>query len=412
MPKTAIETKTRSELVIGTPILIIASITAMLTGPGQTIGVSVFIDHFVSDLSLSRSQISTAYLIGTLAGSTAMPFVGRFVDRRGVRISQVVVGVLFGLSLLYMSTVNGLIMLSIGFIGIRMLGQGSLSMISTVTVQLRFVTQRGMAIGIFAMVTGGLMALMPIGLNWVIEAAGWRSAWRVAAIVIWLTVIPLGALGLRSMPRPLDAKNQPATSTPRLIGMTRGEAVRCRSFWVIAVMSTTASMLSTALNFHQIDLLGDAGLTSSEAASMFLPQVIGSIVAGLVIGTIADKIGTRYLPVVPMVLLVIVHLVGADLSRGAIVFAYAILLGSMGGATRSASATLMPDWFGTAHIGSIQGVMTLAVVAGSALGPISLSLAEEALGGYRPALLSLAVIPAMATIFAATAPRPPRPETG
>ena len=61
-----------------------AVLASALTGPGQTIGVSVFIDHFVDDLSLSRPQVSTAYLIGTLTGSIFLPAVGRFIDRNGV----------------------------------------------------------------------------------------------------------------------------------------------------------------------------------------------------------------------------------------------------------------------------------------------------------------------------------------
>ena len=59
----------------GYGILGLATITSVLTGPGQTIGVSVFIDHFVTDLGLSRSQVSTAYLIGTLSGAALLPRV-------------------------------------------------------------------------------------------------------------------------------------------------------------------------------------------------------------------------------------------------------------------------------------------------------------------------------------------------
>ena len=60
--------KTRAPILRGESglIFLTAVLAAGLTGPGQTIGVSVFIDHFVEDLALSRPLVSTAYLIGTL----------------------------------------------------------------------------------------------------------------------------------------------------------------------------------------------------------------------------------------------------------------------------------------------------------------------------------------------------------
>ena len=124
-------------LTRGWVILALASVTSAMTGPGQTIGVSVFIDHFVDDLGVSRSSVGVAYLIGTLVGASLLPMVGRYVDRRGVRIAQVIVGGLFAAALVNMSFVQGIVWLAIGFTGIRFLGQGSLSLVSTVTVQIR-----------------------------------------------------------------------------------------------------------------------------------------------------------------------------------------------------------------------------------------------------------------------------------
>ena len=92
---------------------------AGLTGPGQTIGVSVFTDHFVDDLDLGRSTVSTAYLVGTLGGAMLLPTVGRTVDRIGVRRAQMIIGICFALALAYMSTVGSLVMLALGFFGIR-----------------------------------------------------------------------------------------------------------------------------------------------------------------------------------------------------------------------------------------------------------------------------------------------------
>jgi MFS family permease len=82
-----------------------------------------------------------------------------------------------------------------------------------------------------------------------------------------------------------------------------------------------------------------------------------------------------------------------------VVIVYSIVLGATGGAVRTASATLLPGWFGTSHLGSIQGALTFFNVAASAIGPVVLSIAQGAFGDYSPAILVLAVIPAAALVF-------------
>lgn len=394
-------------------ILLWAVLTSALTGPGQTLGVSVFIDHFVDDLGLSRTQVSGAYLVGTLCASLFLPAVGRFIDRRGVRVAQIIIGVLFAAALVNMSTVGGLISLAIGFTGIRLLGQGSLSLISTVTISLRFPTNRGTAIGLFSTLSGGLMALAPLALAGAIAAFGWRDAWLVAGLVIAVTVVPIAWFGLAPMPTTsADSRTRPATSSTvrDARSYNRSEALRTRGFWILAAVSASIGMLATALNFHQIDLLGDAGLSEDAAAAMFLPQVIGSTIAGFGFGYIADRVGSRYLLAVGMAMLITTHVLAAVASPGLAVITYAVMLGATGGATRTVTATLLPEWFGTAHLGAIQGTLTLLNVGATALGPVTLALAEGRFGSYPPAVLGLSVIPFAALLFSLTNPFPNDPD--
>ena len=63
-----------------------------MTAPGQTVGVSVFVDPMIADLGVSRSEISIAYFVGTLTGATALPSVGRWIDRVGVRRVMLIIG--------------------------------------------------------------------------------------------------------------------------------------------------------------------------------------------------------------------------------------------------------------------------------------------------------------------------------
>ncbi len=395
-------TTPRSEFASGGWIILAwASITAALTGPGQTIGVSVFIDFFVDDLSLSRSQVSGAYLVGTLAGAAALPTIGKLVDGRGVRVMQVIIGALFAAALVNMSFVNGLVWLAIGFAGIRFLGQGSLTLVSNVTVALSFTRQRGTAIGIFSMVTSGLMALVPVALNATIDGVGWRDAWLYSAGFIALTVVPIGWFGLRSLPTGTTVRR--GTEAPPPVAsdgsFTRSEAVRTRSFWMLASVSAAAGMLGTALNFHQIDLMGEAGISASSAATLFIPQVLGSTLAGLFVGYLSDRLGTRYVPSAGMALLVIAHLVAGVMAPGAIAIIYAVALGGMGGAVRTGVGTLLPSWFGTGNLGSIQGLLTFLNVVASAVGPVLLAVAQTGFGSYGPAAALLAVIPGAALLF-------------
>lgn len=398
----------------GWRILTVAVLTAILTGPGQTIGVSVFIDPMVAALGVSRSLVSGAYLVGTLIGASAMPLFGRFVDRQGIRRAQTVAGLAFGLALINMAGVRNALWLAVGFAGIRMMGQGALSMISTVSVSLWFERRRGVAMGVLATVAGAGIVAVPLVLDAVISATSWRLAWLIAAATILATVVPLGWFGLIDRPsdvgqqpdgpRPPANEPEPADGTPvvalRSRSHTRGEALRTLQFWVLASVSTVTGMLITGLNFHQIDLLSEAGLSSGEAAAMFLPQIVGSSITGILVGYVMDRVGVRLVPALAMVLLIVVHLLGASIQAGPVVFAYAVSLGATGGVVRAAVSTMLPGYFGTGHIGSISGVMTVTGVAGSAVGPVTLALAEDRLGSYTAANLALLALPALTLLFA------------
>lgn len=394
----------------GWRILALATLTGALTGPGQTIGVSVFVDHLIEDLSLSRSQVSTAYLVGTLVAALGLPMVGQRIDAIGVRKAMTVIGFAFGLALVAMAGVQGFVTLAVGFVAIRLLGQGSLTLASTVVVTLWFERRRGSALGLFSTGTSILMALTPVGLSLVIETWGWRLAWIVAAVAIWLTVVPIARFGL--IDRPSDVGQRPDGAQPpgdpedlepdTSTSSTRSEAIRTARFWSLAAASASVGMLSTALNFHQISLLGDAGLTPTEAAVMFLPQVIGAAVAGVVFGYLADRLTGRTLIPMAMALLTTSLLLAASLTPGVAVVLYAVSLGAAGGASRSVGATLLPRWFGVRHIGSIQGAATFLNVASTALGPVAFAIARDIAGDYSGAATWFAILPVTAGLFAAT----------
>ena len=265
----------RGGAFLGWRIVALATVTAALTGPGQTIGVSVFVDPMIGALSLTRSEVSTAYLIGTLVGAVALLPVGRLIDKVGTSRAMTLIGLAFGLGLLAMSGVQGFVTLAIGFTLIRWLGQGSLQLVSTLSVTPWFERRRGFAFGIMTTATATLMALTPVFLGAAIGAYGWRMAWVLAAVAIWLIVVPIARFGIIiSKATSTSEAASPMTSRPTLFGNPRkrwfaqaNSAVSVRS---PATMSNTESK-SRPLPRES----ASSGITSSSGTASSMTAITG-----------------------------------------------------------------------------------------------------------------------------------------
>jgi len=66
-------------------IVAVGTLGLIFSIPGQTMGVSVFTDHLIKALGLTRLRISTAYMAGTLCSALLMTRAGRLYDRLGAR---------------------------------------------------------------------------------------------------------------------------------------------------------------------------------------------------------------------------------------------------------------------------------------------------------------------------------------
>jgi MFS family permease len=385
-----------------------------LSAPGQTVGVAVFIDEFIGALDLSRSAVSGAYLVGTVTGAVTLPLVGRWVDVAGVSRALLVIGAAFGAALIATGAVRGIVTLALAFFGIRMLGQGALSLTGQTGIALWFNRRRGLAIGISMTASAGMMALAPIALAQVITAVGWRGAWVVSGVVIWLTVVPIALFAI--VDRPSDIGQVPdgraaspsgSHAPPR--AYTSHDALRTKGFWAVASISALSASIGTGLIFHQFAILAAQGLSRIEAATVFLPQVIGAVTAGFLFGWLSDRLSARILLPVAGVTLAAGMVLATVVNPGPIAYLYGFVFGVGMGQIRAISSATYPRWFGTTHIASIIGIAASIMVGSSAVGPLLLSLGNDAFGSYTPVLLLCAAVTVVGSAFTAMV-KPPGAE--
>ncbi|MBV7697442.1 MFS transporter [Streptomyces sp. TRM70350] len=397
----------------GWRIVAYSALAMAMTAPGQTTGVSVFIDPLIADLGVSRTQVSTAYLTGTLVGACAMPLVGRMIDRYGPRRVIAVVAAVFGAILIALSLVSGLVGLTAGFIGIRMAGQGALGLVATTTVAYWFDKRRGLALGITGAVGTAGISLAPMLIERLVAEYGWRQAWAIEGIAVWAVVLPLALFGIRNRPadvgQHVDGIAPEADTDPDapLTGWPLRKALRTSIFWAVAACLAASSMLTTGLNFHQVALLGERGLTPAEAAANFLPQTAAALLATLAVGALIDRLPPKAVLAAAMAILACGVLSARLVSPGWTAIGYGILLGTSGGLLRVVESATLPRYFGTAHLGAIRGSAHTVTIAASAFGPLAVSVGHDLTGHYGPAVIALTAVPALAALAVLLA-RPPQ----
>jgi sugar phosphate permease len=409
----------RSRIVEGSPIyygwliLLAATFGMIMTAPGQTFGVSVFLDPIIADLGLSRPAVSLLYTIGTLVGSFSLPFVGRFIDRRGPRVAVVIISGLFALACILMGYVTGLLSLLAGFVLIRGLGQGSLGLVSLHVINIWFVRRRGLAVGLSGIGIAAATGFFPLLIQALLDAYGWRQSYMILGLLVAATMVPVGALFFRSHPETygLQPDGAPKESTPakQEASYTAEQARRTFTFWLFVAGDFMVAALGTGLVFHHYSIMAAGGVDRLTASTFFMP--LGALSAGAILltGYLMDRFPPRVLLALALGLLVAALYLAGIATSPFLVLLYGAVLGIANGMKGAIAGSVYAYYFGRKHLGAIKGSAITITVAGTAVGPFLYALGYEAAGSYLPVLLLSALAP-LAVALTAPFLRPLRPD--
>ncbi|AFZ44486.1 major facilitator superfamily MFS_1 [Halothece sp. PCC 7418] len=402
----------------GWVIAVFATVGTLFSIPGQTAGVSVFTDPVIEATGLSRVQLSSAYLIGTLGSGFLLPLGGRLIDRFGARLTVMLASIGLGLTLVYLSLCDytiallndslpaidrsliGLGVMAVGFIALRFTGQGILTLVSRTMLGKWFDRRRGFVSGIANVFISFGFSAAPLLLSFWIRGLGWRGGWLGLAVTVGLGMTLLGWLFYRDHPEvcgltmdgtPPESKessNQQA-STPNVakVGeLNASQAIKTLEFWSVTLALSIHSLTVTGITFNLVDLGTQGGLTEQQAVSLFLPIGILATITGFLVGVISDRVRLKWL-VVTLLLLQLLGFVGmAHLNLLPWRIIGILGLGASGGFFATLTTIALPRLFGRAYLGAIGGMQMTSLVIGSAIGPSLLALFKETFGSYQSGL--------------------------
>jgi sugar phosphate permease len=402
---------------------ILQSLQSGLLGQGFT----VYFLHLQEEFGWSRTLLSTGFSLSNIVNGVLAPFEGWLSDRFGPRRLVLTGMVMLGTGFIFLSTVNSIVSYFLSFAVIACgASLGGYLPISVVVLNW-FVRKRSIALGI-ASAGHGLGGLIVLLVAWSVVNNGWRPTALVSGIAI-LVVGTTCALLLRQRPekygylpdgdKPISRKkgeqeNQEQTTEPDIVlpsaeDFTVQEALKTRSFWLIAAGHASAVLTISAVSLHLAPHLVQRMDMSLEAAGTIVSLLLFMSIAGRIIGgVLADRMDKRWLLVGSMISHTIGLLLLANATTMFQIVLFTIFHGVAWGARGLIQNSVRAEYFGRKAIGSILGIASIPVVIAIVVSPIFTAWLADLNGDYHFAFSILAAYTAVGTLFFAFAKKPVR----
>lgn len=370
---------------------------------------SLFVNPLQTDLVWSRGEIMVGFTIFWVMMGVASPLFGRVLDRHGARRAIPLGAIVMGLGFVILSVMKSLPVFYLGYVLVGSGAAGIGPVPTSAIVSNWFRRKRGTAVGITSAGIGAGGFIMAPVVGYLLETADWRTAYFAMAIIIWVAIIPLALLVVRTRPEDMGLHPDGASGAPAagggtsVDGMTWGltlrQAAATLPFWLIAVSYFLGNFSSMGGLQAQVPNLNDIGFPTATAAAALGAIGFGSGVGKIFFGWLCDRIQPRLASAIGLSLqcaaLVILLQVRSD-SPAVLIWAYALLMGFGAGSWLPTMSILVSRSFGLAFYGSVFGVVNLAQSVGTATGPLLAGVMFDSMGTYRWAFILFAALYAIA----------------
>jgi MFS family permease len=335
---------------------------------GQTFLISLFVPGMIAEFQMSNSSFGVIYGSATVMSSLTLAHVGKFIDSRNLRSYTSMAVLLLMASCLLISFSLNLVMVFVGFWGLRLAGQGLLTHISSTSVARFFHETRGKALSLSFLGYSLGEGFFPITVGALIGLVGWRSSMLLNAALIGLVLLPFVMIALNK---------KELQFVPGDIGDKRGKAdfsrsrlFLDRSFYIIALSSVVLPFTVTGLFFYQLVLAGEKGWSVEWLTASFIGYAAGRAVSSLLSGKLIDRYSATFLFPFYLIPFVVGLLVLTLFSGPLIAPLYLTLTGISVGLGTTIITALLAETYGTADLGSIRSVFATFMILSTAVGPV------------------------------------------
>ena len=368
--------------------IIVASLFVTLVfvfGSGYNTG-GLFFPHLLKHFGWKRAQLSTLQGAALpLSAGLSAPLIGWLLDRVEARVVMVAGAIMTGVSFLIASRVDSFGPLFGAYVLLGV-GIGASTLLPCALVIANwFGARRGLAMGLtFAGTSLGGAAMTLVG-NFAIARGGWRAGYVALAIPMFIVVVPLIILVVRTRPPQAGGRITVAQASDALSGFELREAWRTRSFWMISAAQFFFAAVAAGAGLHLITYLTELGYTPSFSAGMMSLVYVFAAFGKLGMGLFADRVSARIALTFNFLAACVGMLLIFGAARTAVLIPFVLIFGLSLGAPLVLVPMLIAESLGLKRFGSIGGITGIFNTLGAFVGPVGAGKIYDLSGSYVPA---------------------------
>jgi MFS family permease len=376
--------------------IVFVSLICVSTGTSTFLfsSLGLFFQPFNNEFGWDRAQISSLIPFLIISLAVTQPIAGRIIDKIGTLKLLIPSTIAFGILLAAIPTfVSKLWHLGFIFFLFGTLGFAANTMSFLRIVSSWFNKKRGLAIGLSISGIGLGYAYVPLLVQYVIDAQGWRAAYYVLSLIVLFITVPLIYFVFKEYPEDIGLSPDGANDTESIpaplgvIGLTSSEALRKREFWLLTFIFVFIAFSLHGILPHLFPLLTDKGLDNSTAAIITSIMGITVMISRVLIGFLLD---IYFAPRVAFIFFALSGIGFGILSLSTTIpflLLGAILVGFSLGAEIDILAYMIGKYFGLRSFAEIYGLLFVGVFFGTAMGPYAFGLGFESTGSYSTVLI-------------------------
>ena len=367
-------------------MVVACAFTLTFVGFGVAYSFAAFFKAFQTEFGAPRAHISLLFsLCAMLWFSFGVP-AGLLADRFGPRGVCLAGALAIAGGLAAAAHAPSLEILYVTYsVGIGV-GIGLCYVPSVAAVQHWFVQNRVLAGGIAVSGIGAGNLLVPPLAAWWIELWGWRGAYLGLGTLTVLAAVPAALLlGGRAATRAKAA----GTVLP---GMTLGEAMSSRLFWLMYAVAFLICVGFFVPMVHLVPYAQDVGLTEAQGVSLVSLLGLGSLFGRFAMGGIAERLGHARSLVAIGAGLGLLFLVWWVAQSFWLLAVFAVCFGTLYGGYVALAPALMMDVCGPRSLSAILGFLYTAAGLATLIGPTFAGASFDAFGNYDASILGCAAL--------------------